>query len=146
MNQRTRFLTVALTAALGSATAVTVVAAPVTKLPPEHTRGPVTYISGGIGKDQSTQMLRDASTFPLTLEFVQGGNNQHGLYLADVQVQISDAAGKQMLNSRADGPFLLARLPDGRYTVSAEHAGRTETRSVQVAQNKHRMIVFNWTR
>ncbi|MGH8713221.1 MAG: carboxypeptidase-like regulatory domain-containing protein [Casimicrobiaceae bacterium] len=137
-----RFLTVTVAALLG--TAATAMAAPMDKLPPEHRQGPVRYVSGGIGKDQSTQMLRDASMFPLALEFVQGGNKQHALYLADVQVQIKDAAGKRVLDTHADGPFLLARLPDGHYTVSAEHAGQTKVRSVQVAQGKHQRIVFDW--
>ncbi len=113
-------------------------------LPPEHTNGPVTYMSGGIGSDGAAVMKREASRFPLGLEFVQGKKDQHAMYLADVQVTIKNAAGSVLLDTRSDGPYLLASLPDGQYTISAEHAGRREMRLVQVAHGKHQMIEFEW--
>jgi hypothetical protein len=135
-----------MTCALGVSFGMTTAAWAMTNasLPPEHTNGPVTYISGGIGADRSVEMRREASKFPLGLEFVQGKKEQHAIYLANVQVTIKDAAGKILLATRAEGPYLLAKLPDGRYTINAEHAGRSETRSVNVERGKHEMVVFDW--
>jgi hypothetical protein len=113
-------------------------------LPAEHTNGLVTYTSGGVGSDQAVAMKRDASRFPLGLEFVQGKKDQHAMYLADVQVTIKNAAGRVLLDKRSDGPYLLASLPDGHYTISAEHAGKREMRQVQVEHGKHQMFVFDW--
>jgi hypothetical protein len=113
-------------------------------LPPEHTNGPITYMSGGIGSDGVAAMKREAPRFPLGLEFVQGKKDQHEMYLADVQVTIKNAAGRVLLDTRSDGPYLLANLPDGHYTISAENAGKNEMRQVRVEQGKHQMIVFDW--
>ena len=113
-------------------------------LPPEHTNGPVTYMSGGVGSDRAAAMKREASRFPLGVEFVQGKKDQHAMYLADVQVTIKNAAGRVLLDTRSDGPYLLASLPDGHYTISAEHAGRSEMRQVRIEHGKHQMIVFEW--
>lgn len=113
-------------------------------LPPEHTNGSITYMSGGIGSDRAAAMKREASRFPLGLEFVQGKKDQHAMYLADVQVTIKNAADRILLETHSDGPYLLASLPDGHYTISAEHAGKSEMRQVHVEQGKHQMVVFDW--
>ena len=57
---------------------------------------------------------------------------------------IKDPQGKTDLHALADGPILLARLPDGKYKVSAELNGKTRTRDVVIAQHKPEHIVFEW--
>jgi hypothetical protein len=42
------------------------------------------------------------------------------------------------------GPFMLARLPDGDYTISADNHGRVTTKRVRVDQAKHQKVVFEW--
>ena len=37
-------------------------------LPPEHTQGTVTYVTGGIGKDESDAMKRAASRYSLVID------------------------------------------------------------------------------
>ena len=65
-------------------------------------------------------------------------------YLAGVDVTIRDTRGKTDLHAFADGPILLARLPAGKYKVSAEVDGKTRTRDVVIAQHKPERIVFEW--
>jgi len=113
-------------------------------VPPEHTKGVVSYVSGGLGADQAAEMRRDALSFPLGLEFVHGKKVEPGMYLANVDVTIRTPSGRVLLSTRSEGPYLLATLPDGLYRISAEHAGRTETRSVNVEHGRHQMIVFDW--
>lgn len=123
---------------------VTALAMSNANLPAGHTKGPITYVSGGVGSEEAIAMKREASRFPLSLEFVQGMKDQHAMYLADVQVTIKNAAGRVVLATRSDGPYLLASLPDGHYTISAKHAGRSEIRQVRVEQGKHQTMVFDW--
>ncbi|HTP99915.1 MAG TPA: carboxypeptidase-like regulatory domain-containing protein [Casimicrobiaceae bacterium] len=80
-----------------------------------------------------------AVQYPLDLVFLQNAE-----YLADVQVRITDAEGDVLLDTRSEGPYLLAALPDGRYTIIAECAGTSETRHANVSHGKHQMIVFEW--
>ena len=53
-------------------------------------------------------------------------------------------AGGAMANATSAGPFMLARLPDGDYTISANNDGRVTTKRVRVEQTKHQKVVFEW--
>ncbi|VWB32056.1 carboxypeptidase-like regulatory domain-containing protein [Burkholderia stagnalis] len=110
---------------------------------PDHA-GQVAYRSGGIGTDQSAEMKQDMRHYSLTLEFAAragGGSNE---YLADIPVSVTDARGRQVLSTVTEGPFLLAALPAGRYSVTATYNGRTQRRSVQVHASSHVHEVFLW--
>ena len=113
------------------------------RLPPELTQGGITYMSGGIGHDEAAAMREEEPKFPLSLEFVKRAKPADE-YLAGVDVTIKDLQGKTDLHTLADGPILLAALPEGRYKVSAELDGKTRTRDVVIAQRKPEHIVFEW--
>jgi hypothetical protein len=113
------------------------------KLPPELTQGNVTYMTGGIGHDEAAAMRKEEREFPLSLEFVKRAKSTNE-YVAGVDVTIKDPQGNTDLHALADGPMLLARLPDGKYKVSAELDGKTRTRDVVIAKHKPEHIVFHW--
>ena len=113
------------------------------KLPPELTQGGITYMSGGIGHDEAAAMRREEREFPLSLVFVKR-EKPTDEYLAGVDVTIKDSQGKTDLHALAGGPILLARLPAGKYKVSAELSGKTQTRDVVIAQHKPGHVVFEW--
>ncbi len=112
-------------------------------LPPVRTQGDVTYMSGGIGLDQQAAMKQTAYLYPLELEFLVDGE-AHAFYAADVHVTITNRTGNILLDARSDGPFLLAMLPDGQYTISAENSGSIKARRVTIERDKHTMVVFAW--
>ncbi|HEX7272580.1 MAG TPA: carboxypeptidase regulatory-like domain-containing protein [Casimicrobiaceae bacterium] len=114
-----------------------------TALPPEQVQGKVSYVSGGIGSDEATLMRKEEARFPLSLEFVKHDNDRND-YLAGVNVTIKGKHGESDLSTVADGPYLLATLPDGRYEVSADHDGHMQTRNVVIAGDKPTHIVFEW--
>jgi hypothetical protein len=140
-DMRNRYLKGGLAAALCAATGAW--AATSASLPPEQTSGPVRYVSGGVGKDQQAAMKQAASKYVLELEFVQGGKGAD-VFMANVPVTIKDHTGKVILDARSDGPLMLAKLPDGQYTISAQNAGKTESRKVKIEHGKHEMVVFHW--
>ena len=112
-------------------------------LPMLHTHGEVSYLSGGIGLTEANAIKRVAKSYPLELEFVQSAKPKD-MYLADVEVRIRDAQGKTVLDATSDGPFLLAKLPAGKYSVRADRDGRPEQRQIEVAAKGHQHIVFAW--
>ncbi|HEY4999745.1 MAG TPA: carboxypeptidase-like regulatory domain-containing protein, partial [Usitatibacter sp.] len=81
--------------------------------------------------------------YPLSLEFVEHAKPRDE-YLADVDVTILEPGGAIALEAISDGPFLLAKLPDGKYTVHAEHDGKIETRQVNVSSKNPRQVIFEW--
>lgn len=110
-------------------------------LPPLQTSGGVSYITGGVGLDESAAIKAAEKDFNLSLLFAQ---NKRGEYLADVQVSIVDKAGKTVLKVVSDGPMLLVRLPAGAYKVSANHEGKTLVKAVQVEAKGVARAAFVW--
>ncbi len=88
-------------------------------------------------------MKRAEAKYPLSLEFVQRAKPRDQ-FLANVRVTIKDPLGNTTLETVSGGPFLLAKLPDGPYTVTAEKNGKVETRHVIVAAGKPEHLVFAW--
>jgi hypothetical protein len=123
--------------------AATGLAMPMLNLPPEETQGVVTYRTGGVGEEEATAMRLAESQYPLSLEFYAHGRPPDQ-FLTYVAVTIKDKNGKIALDMYSDGPILLARLPDGRYTVTASDAGKAKVRHVTVAADKPQRLVFEW--
>ena len=103
----------------------------------------VAFVSGGVGDDERQKMESLAPGYPLQLLFAAKGpdNNE---FLADVKVRIMDKAGKTIVDTVAQGPFLLAKIPAGNYTISADNAGVVKQQTVQIAAGKPRRVVFLW--
>lgn len=112
-------------------------------LPPMKTQGSVTYLTGGIGKDEADALRAAAPKYPLALEFVQNAKPK-GEFLANVDVTIKDHAGKTVIDTVSDGPFLLAKLPPGRYTVVAEVRGQSRTLETTLASHRPRHLIVVW--
>lgn len=112
-------------------------------LPPVQHAGSVSYLSGGVGSDESAAIKGEMGNYPLVLEFA-GKTNAGNDYLADIPVQISDARGTVVLDTSSRGPFMLISLPNGRYTVTAIYNGKQVRRAVSVVTGAHAHEVFIW--
>jgi hypothetical protein len=102
--------------------------------------GGVSFVAGGIGAEAQERLNARADDFNLKLVFtVEEGN-----YIADVDVAVRDSAGRTVIEETADGPFFMAKLPAGRYRVSATYDGKTRTRSIQVGEQGLRTAYLRW--
>lgn len=113
-------------------------------LPPEHHMGAIAYMSGGIGADEASAMKEAAPRYPLELMFVAKEQGGHDAYLAADKIIVRDQKGRTVLDAVSDGPFLLAKLPPGQYTVEAIDHGQVRERSVRINPDKHARLVFEW--
>ena len=104
------------------------------------TAGGVTYVSGGVGTDSIDRLNSLARDFNLKLVFALNS----GSYVSDVGVVIADAAGKTLLKTTSEGPWLLTRLPAGNYQVVATFAGNAVKRQIAVGAGKLRTVDFRW--
>lgn len=142
MNSKASFM-LAATALAGLVVSAPAMSMSMNKLPAEHVQGTVTYRSGGIGHDEAVAMRKEAAHYPLSVEFVKHAKPTDE-FLANISVSIKDAAGKTELSTVSNGPFLLAKLPAGKYTISATDNGLTKTRDVTIAANKSEHVIFDW--
>ena len=113
-------------------------------LPAERQAGNVSYVTGGVAADEAEAFKLARSGYPLTIELAQksGGKNE---FTAGAQVQVSDSAGNVVLNAKADGPFMLVRVPPGSYRVQATLNGRivgTGPVTVGASGGAQAMLVF----
>ena len=100
----------------------------------------VPYISGGIGDEELAALRFIGSQYNLKLVFAF----KSGEYLADITVQIKDAAGRIVLDAVSDGPYFFTRLTPEKYTVIAAMQGKVVTQKVQVHPKGQSVLYFYW--
>jgi len=110
-------------------------------LPKAKTEHGVTYLSGGIGKDESSALKKEAKDYPLSMVFDAGKKDA---YLSNVDVTIKNHAGKTVLDTVANGPIMLVKVPAGKYTISAEEHGKTLRKTAQVKTGHDTRLNFHW--
>ena len=112
-------------------------------LPAVQKSGAVEYLSGGIGKDESTAFEAESRAWPLALQFAVTGG-QRAQFASDVQVTVRDAAGRTVLQTASNGPFLLLRVAPGRYDVEATLEGVAKRRQVSVRKGASTKMMLAW--
>jgi hypothetical protein len=113
-------------------------------LPPAQVApGGVEYLTGGKNPAEADAVKRAAQEYPLELVFMEhDGAAKRALY--DNPVVIRDASGKVVLAGRTDGPYFLAKLPAGRYTITTHWDSWTFTKPVTIGADDRARVVFAW--
>lgn len=128
-------------AALGAAV-FGMASAQAASVPPMQKVDGIETMSGGIGVGEAAAMQSEARHWPLTLEFAIKDKARSD-YAADVNVLVRDTHGHTVLQTTAQGPFLLARLNPGQYMVQASLNGKTLQQKVMVGHQPARHL-FLW--
>ncbi|MEA3121790.1 MAG: hypothetical protein QOH33_1348, partial [Paraburkholderia sp.] len=81
-----------------------------------------------------------ARRWPLAFRFTGPTSD----YLADVHVRIVDPRGIEVLSADSMGPYMLVKLPPGRYTVHASYADQEQKRTVNVPARPGTHADFHW--
>lgn len=117
------------------------VGAPAVQAQPD---APVPFISGGVGADERATMTHEAAVQGYNLKIITAAVD--GAYLAGIDVRIADHQGATVLHATMDGPWLLAKLPAGRYDVTVDDGVRKQTRKVNIVAGAKREAIFRWQR
>lgn len=100
----------------------------------------VRYVSGGIGLNEREELNALSKQFNLRIRFaVQGGN-----YLADINVDITNASGEKVLSAKSEGPWFFAQLAPGIYRVDVQAMDRAQNQSVRVNAGRQASLNFFW--
>lgn len=118
---RHRFLIAAALAAVAGAAAAQPAA------PPPQRHGPVTVVSGGIGVDEAAAMKQMSAGYPLRIVMSQPNGHYH------VAERLAILRGGQVLAELdGAGPWVLADVAPGRYSLHGTFGGRTQVKQVVV--------------
>ena len=71
-------------------------------------------LTGGVTEEERDLMRTEVGQYNLWLAFAE---QDTGNYVTGVKVSVIDDKGNAVVDTVADGPWLLARVPPGRYTV-----------------------------
>ena len=100
-----------------------------------------TYLNGGVGEAETQYMRGAAKDWPLRLTFSE---SKDGEFVANVGLLVTDLGGKPYLQLSGAGPMTYARLPAGKYRVTARFKGQSETREVTLDGKAGRDVHFHW--
>jgi hypothetical protein len=112
-------------------------------LPPIQSQGQTEFVTGGIGRDESEVMKREARAWPLLLELTQASAPRPE-YISDVQITVKDKSGNTVLDATAEGPYMLIRLAPGKYSLDATYEAVTLHRDLKLEQGRNRKMVLVW--
>jgi hypothetical protein len=112
-------------------------------LPQVQSQGQAEFLSGGVGKDESDAILQAANSWPLVLELSQSAP-PGAQYISDVQITIKDKSGNTVLDMNAEGPYVLVKLPPGRYSLDATYESKTLHRDISLQKGRSKRLSLMW--
>ncbi len=104
--------------------------------------GSIPTLTGGVGLEENAVLRPQQANFNLKFLFTL----LEGDYVADVEVKVTDASGKVVLEQTVDGPILMARLPAGNYVATLTYEGVAQTRKLAVRAKGLRTEQVRWKR
>ncbi len=98
------------------------------------------YVTGGVGAAELETLEKGRKGFSLRVLTAAKGS---GAYLADARVAIVDAAGKTVLDTSADGPWVYVNLKSGDYKVTVTYKGKVQQRATKIhVGDNHEMFFY----
>ncbi len=105
----------------------------------------LSYLTGGVGRDQRDSLVALAKDENLKLVFaLKATPPAHNEFVSTVSVRIFDGAGREVLAASDTGPWLFTKLPSGSYRVEATLLGRTLTQTAKVVEGRRTQLAFLW--
>ena len=103
----------------------------------------VSYITGGVGEEESSAILTEAKQWPLLLELSQLENGR-GIWIFGSQIKILNASNAVVFDAKADGPYMLINLTAADYVIQASYQGVVQNRSISVKAGQSQKISIFW--
>jgi hypothetical protein len=109
-------------------------------MPEAHQQGDVTYISGGIGSDETDALAMVKKDYNLYLT----STDSTGHFLGGARITISNAKREMLVDVVAQGPLFYAHLPNGRYAIESFNGTQSKKQSVTITNGKAARVHFTW--
>jgi hypothetical protein len=112
-------------------------------LPQVQSQGQTEFITGGVGKDESDAIAQAAGAWPLMLELSQSAAPR-AEFISDVQIIIKDKSGNTVLDMTSAGPYVLVRLPAGKYSLDATYESKVLHRDISIQKGRSKRLSLMW--
>lgn len=109
-------------------------------LPEIHQQEDISYISGGIGENETEALREVKDQYNLRITSA----DKTGEYRGDTRIIVSDTQGTVLLDATSAGPLFYTNLPNGRYTVDGYSEGQSKRKTIKVVRGKHARVHFSW--
>ena len=103
----------------------------------------ISYITGGVGEDETTAILSEAKQWPLLLEMSQIENGR-GVWIFGANIKISNSNKQTIFAAQADGPYMLINLVPGDYVIEATYQGVAQKRALSIKADSPQKISLFW--
>lgn len=100
------------------------------------------HVTGGVGDAEQAVMSARFGLYSYKLVNVKSG--PEAAYVSNVHVVIVGDRGKKLLETTTDGPWLIANLTAGHYTIKATLDGVTKTRDFILHSDENQRMVIDW--
>lgn len=108
---------------------------------PKEAMGGFKYVTGGVGDVEQANMQAKYADYSFKLVNVLSGPD--AAYVSNVHVTITHN-GEVVLETTTHGPWLIADIPAGSYTVEASFDGATQRNIVKLHQGADQRLVMDW--
>jgi hypothetical protein len=144
-NMDSKLMKTALAASIATGLAGAAMSASATTMPlQEQHYGQIAYATGGIGENEAKRFESEMSRYPLAIEVFEKGYKREE-FTAGADVKIADQHGHTVFDAKTGGPFLLVKLPKGKYSIEASLKDKTlPRRSVYVEPGHTARAVFEF--
>ncbi len=89
----------------------------------------IDYATGAVTVSELEQLQQERRDYSVWITTAAKGS---GAWLSDAQVRITDSKQQLVLDTMIVGPWLMAELPRGRYTIETTWEGQTQRRTANV--------------
>jgi len=103
----------------------------------------ISYISGGVGEEESKSMLVEAKQWPLMLELSQLESGR-GIWIFGAAIKILNTKQKLIFDAQAEGPYILINLNAGDYLIEATYEGVVQKRAIHIKSDEPQKISIFW--
>ncbi len=103
----------------------------------------VSFITGGVGQEETEAILAEAKQWPITLELSQIENGR-GVWIFGALIKVLNVKKQIIFDARADGPYMLINLVPGEYVINATYEGVVQTRAISIKADSSQKISLFW--
>ena len=113
------------------------------QIPQTQSSQGISYITGGVGTEESSAILAEAKQWPLLLELSQLENGR-GVWIFGSQIKIMNTKNTVIFDAKADGPYMLVNLIAGDYVIEASYQGVEQKRAISLKAGPSQKISLFW--